>query len=186
LFQKWSVERVYREVEESDIVFIGNRITYNRKDNFEEEFSFRVVDPIKGNIALGDTVFGTTPHGCSGSPHVEGLWVVYATVEEDGLISYDNEDCSLSRSLSVPYLAPFKLDSVTSYATYTKVIEERRTEELPLFLLNWQNEYVILQSLRIQEQPTEDSGNSQEGSRILSYIAVGLALVALVVALLIK
>jgi hypothetical protein len=136
--RKWSVKSVNSAIEYSDVVFIGERTTYLRDENFEESYSFRVVEAIKGNIKAGEIVNGSTHNNCSGSPNVEGLWIIYATLENDGLIDFDYTGCGASRSLSGPYIpvpAPH-LDNEEYY-------KEQSTKLYPEYLRDWQNEYII-------------------------------------------
>jgi len=181
--RKWSVNRVYRDIENSDLIFIGNRISYTRAENFEDEekYSFEVIEVFKGRIEPGDIIYGKIHSPCSGSPNVEGLWVVYARMDEDGLIDYDYTDCGASRSLSGDYLPiPLPLLATEDY------IIEKTSRTLPLFLRDWHNGYIILQNFKIRNQSTEMPDSDSQENSVLIYIAIGLAFTALVVALLKK
>jgi hypothetical protein len=173
LLKGWSVEMVDVDIKHSDLVFIGNRISYSREYPTIGDYSLKVTEVFKGNIKEGDTINGKAFSGCSTGPYVEGLWIVYATQEEGGLIDMDG--CGLSRSLhepEVPLPAPTNFD---------EELKKKQTAALPAFLRDWHNEYILLQNYKSRTLATESEG--KEDSTTLVYIAIGLALAALVVSL---
>ncbi|RDV12577.1 hypothetical protein DXT99_22700 [Pontibacter diazotrophicus] len=175
--RKWSVRRVNIDIDNSDLIFIGDRISYKKLDNYEEKYSFKVLEAFKGNIEPGDTIHGKTHDSCSGSPHIEGLWVVYARVKEEGLIDYSYPGCGASRSLIVPDVP------LPPPTNFEEDLKKSQTEALPAFLRDWHNEYIILQNFKNKKQSTKVDNDDSERYGILVYVAFGLALAALIVAL---
>jgi hypothetical protein len=168
----WSVERVKANIKHSDLIFIGNRISYSQEYPTIGEYSFKVIEVFKGNINEGDIVSGKT-FGCSTSPYVKGLWIVYATQKKGGLIDMDG--CGLSKSLSEPEVPLPPPDS------FDKELQERKFEAFPAFLREWHNEYILLQNFKSRTLTNE--GIVKKDNTTLVYIAIILALAALAVSL---
>ncbi|OKL41591.1 hypothetical protein [Pontibacter flavimaris] len=193
----WSVPIVQEEIRKNEVIFLGEVLT---SDGFN--YSMRVIDVFKGEI-LSDTVYGSYKHKCY-FPPLEGIWVVYSKFEstEKGLRLLGMS--SLSRSLShplsnnIPLLpnpseviaarAAIKDDSVYKQVVNVMVEEVEAEEErkmLPVFLKNWMNEYAMLIAYR-RGYSSRPESLPDKVQNITSYVALGLALVALVIALLKK
>ena len=179
LGENWKADRVYQTLGGSSFVFIGDVINHN-----DSTYTIKILDVIKGE-AEADTLIGYNHLTNSCSKYVtEGLWVIYTHLDENGRIP-EVDGCSISRSLSNPelsYVPPLpgkQLDSLK----FEELIETQKQEQLPLHLKSWINEYAILAAYKNKSQVSgkEDSSNS-----VLTYVAIGLALMALLVALLKK
>ncbi|MER2995915.1 hypothetical protein [Pontibacter populi] len=177
--RKWSVKSVHNAIEYSDIIFIGERVINTRDENFEEKYSFKIIEAIKGNIKAGEIIHGKTHNSCSGSPNTKGLWIIYATLEDDGLIDYAYTGCGASRSLSGPYV-PVPAPHLDNYEYY----KEQTAKLYPEYLKEWQNEYILLQSFK--NQHAEAAIGNKLNNRFLTYIAIITAIIALVIAILKK
>jgi len=177
----WSVETVKRNIERSDLIFIGNLLSSEG-----DKYSFEVIEVFKGEVA-SDTIHGEAIEGCSITPYIDGLWIIYDRVEErEGMI--DLTFCNLSRSLitlskGIPPPGIEKAD---------KGVDITWDKDLSVALRDWAQEYAMLVSLK-NEQPvavpqeeitTEEKNASSSG--LLTYVAIGLALIALLVALIKK
>ncbi|WP_347158289.1 hypothetical protein [Pontibacter chitinilyticus] len=192
----WSIAIVQEEIRKNELIFLGEVLT---SDGFN--YSMRVIDVFKGEI-LSDTVYGSYKHKCY-LPPTEGIWVVYSKFEktEKGLRLLDMS--SLSRSLShplsnnIPFL-PNPSELIAARATmndsaYKQVVkvmfEEVEAEEerkmLPVFLKNWMNEYAMLTANR-RVYSSRPESLADKAHNITSYVALGVALIALVIALLKK
>jgi len=173
LGQEWNVGLVQKNILHSDLVFVGEVV-----ETEENRYSFKVVEAFKGAVQ-GDTVHGAATGSCSMVPYIDGLWVIYSSADKNGLIDLDI--CSLSRSLTTFSPVPPYPDSAITESLYKRI----RGKELPIAMRDWMNEYSILIGLK-EVQPA-DRGEKKEGKNIFfTYAALGLALVALVVALLKK
>lgn len=175
---KWSLKNINSAIEYNDIIFIGERVSYTRDENFEEKYSFKVIEAIKGNIKTGDLIHGRTHSSCSGGPNIEGLWIIYATLKEDGLIDYNYTGCGASKSLSGPYVpvpAPH-LDNEEYY-------KEQSAKLYPEYLRDWQNEYTLLQSYKNQRSSIDSNNDRSSETMLLTYLAIILSLIAIVTAI---
>lgn len=177
--ENWKAEKVYKNIETSSLVFIGDVISHN-----DSTYSIKVLDLIKGETAT-DTLTGYNYQTSSCSKFVtEGLWVIYTRLDESGRIP-EIDGCSISRNLSHPessYVPPFPgkhLDSLQ----LEELIETQANKQLPLHLKSWMNEYAILAAYRNQANKSE---KEESGNNTLTYVALGLAIIALLVGVLKK
>ncbi|ARS34109.1 hypothetical protein CA264_00885 [Pontibacter actiniarum] len=119
----------------------------------------------------------------------KGLWIIYTGLDKQGRIP-EIPACGLvlSRSLTepenqfiiIPPLPSEHFDSVASEAVY----KAQEREQLLLHMKNWMNEYALLTAYRDQAKALEPT--EEYGSDTLANVALGLALLALLVALLKK
>lgn len=87
-----------QQYDSSDLVFVG-RVSQPSVDG---SFGFEVIELFKGNSSL-KSVKGVCDNFCCYSPSDIGvLWLVYATVDEKGIIRMDG--CGISRSFDEPFL----------------------------------------------------------------------------------
>jgi hypothetical protein len=85
----------------SRLVFLGEF----RKENLDaNSYSFEVLEVFKGDIRKSQIIRGRQHSSCSRSSFVDGLWLVYATVEDDSLI--DISICGASRGINMPFISP--------------------------------------------------------------------------------
>lgn len=181
--REWSIETVNLNIKNSDLIFIGEVIKAEG-----ESYSFKVIDVFKGSIA-SDTIHGEAhgPGSCSITPYIGGLWVVYTHQDERGMI--DLTFCNLSRSLIK--LSP-GLPPPGSEFTEGKYYPAWSGKDLPVVLQEWMQEYTMLASLKKENPapvPKEEVITEEKevnNNNILNYVAIGLALIALLVALLKK
>lgn len=177
---RWKAERVREYVNNSELVFIGEAFTGENA-----KYGIKVLDVFKGDITPGTVLYGVSQSSCSQSAG-EGIWIVYTSVLPDGLI--DLELCSLTRSITDPYLfTPPPLPPPELGINYDSLMDEvndHRQEELGVFLKNWSAEYAMLVAYR--NNSAKSIAEQEDKSGYLTYIAVGLALIALIVALLRK
>ncbi|HEY4651631.1 MAG TPA: hypothetical protein VIG72_09460 [Pontibacter sp.] len=177
--ENWKAEKVYKNIETSGLVFIGDVISHN-----DSTYSIKVLDLIKGEAGT-DTLSGYNYPTSSCSKSVtEGLWIIYTSLDESGRIP-EIDGCSISRNLSNPefsYVPPLPgkhLDSLQ----LEELKETQAQEQLPLHLKSWMNEYAILAAYRNQ---ANDSEKEESGNKTLTYVALGLAVIALLLGLLKK
>jgi hypothetical protein len=179
--REWSIETVKLNIDRSDLIFIGNLV--NTEGN---KYSFEVVEVFKGEIA-SDTIHGEALDGCSITPYIDGLWVIYTHMDERGM--FDLTFCNLSRSLITlsPGLPPPGIEKAGE-----KYNTSWSGKELPVALQDWMQEYAMLVSLKKEQVESESQEktvveeNNVSSSGLLTYVAIVLALVALLVALLKK
>lgn len=179
LGENWKADRVYQILGGSSFVFIGDVISHN-----DSTYTIKVLDVIKGE-AETDTLTGYNHLSNSCSKYVtKGMWVIYTRLDDSGRIPVI-DGCSISRSLSnpefsfVPPLPGKHLDSLQ----LEELTETQKQEQLPLHLTSWMNEYAILAAYKNKSQVSEKGESSIS---VLTYVAIGLALIALLVALLKK
>ncbi|MHA6247274.1 hypothetical protein ACXYMU_05000 [Pontibacter sp. CAU 1760] len=165
---EWNIERVYDNIKQSDLIFIGDVISENGNS-----YAFRVVEVFKGEIKA-DTVFGEAREGCSMTPYIDGLWVIYTDVDEKGIIDFDV--CSLSRSLTTFSPLPPYPDSAITESLYTSI----RGKSLPLAMRDWVNEYTLLLNLKDAKNVVGKETNQTEpvkledkkvATKFIAYIA---------------
>lgn len=175
--KNWKAERVYKTIEASSLVFIGEVVNHD-----DSTYSIKVLDLIKGETGT-DTLIGYNyPTSSCSKSITEGLWIMYTNLDEVGRIP-EIDGCSISRSLSnpdftyVPPLPGIYLDSLQ----LDKLIETQAQEQLPLHLKSWMYEYTILAAHRNQAKTSE---KEESRNNALTYIALGLAIIALLVGLL--
>ncbi|MCX2741400.1 hypothetical protein [Pontibacter anaerobius] len=180
LGDNWKAERVYKNIAANSLVFIGDVLSHN-----DSTYTIKVLDVIKGE-AVADTIFGYNHLTSSCTKYVtEGMWVIYTKLDKEGRIP-EIDGCSISRNLSNPefsYVPPLPGEHLDSLQL-EELVESQEQEQLPLHLKSWMNEYAILAAYRNQAKASETEEES--GNNLLSYVALGVALIALLVALLKK
>ena len=194
--QKWSdwdVETVQREIRNSDVIFLGEVIA---SDGYN--YSMRIIDVFKGNIA-SDTVHSTYRDKCY-LPPSEGIWIVYSKFDDTKQVLQLRDMSSLSRSVShplsnnLPLLLPPPSPSIRSDSAamvkyneeQEKFIKTQEMEMLPVFLKNWMSEYAMLTAYKRSNSSHITAQSTDKELDITSFVALGLALIALVIAILKK
>lgn len=183
----WSIATVQNEIKDSEVIFLSEVIA---SDGFN--YSMKVIDIFKGKVEA-DTIFGSYKHKCYLAPK-EGMWIVYSKLENTPKGLQLKDLSSLSRSLSHPlsnnipeYPAPptseVRADSAAMVEYHEKLDEfilEKEREMLPVFLKNWMCEYAMLLAYRRNE--SNPVASQPSSSNAISYIALGFAFLALVIA----
>jgi hypothetical protein len=77
----------------SDIAFLGELLT---ADTINHAYSFKLIEVFKGSFK-DSIIKGRMINSCSLFPYQEGLWIVYANLQNDSLI--DISSCSPTVSL---------------------------------------------------------------------------------------
>ncbi|PRY05335.1 hypothetical protein CLV24_13015 [Pontibacter ummariensis] len=178
--KNWKAERVYKNIKESSLVFVGDVISLS-----DSTYTVKVLDVIKGEAGAATLVGYNYPTSSCSKSVTEGMWIIYTSLNENGYIP-EIDGCSISRNLSNPefsYVPPLPSEHLDSLQI-EELVETQEQEQLPLHLKSWMNEYAILTAYRNQTKASEteeESGNNQ-----LTYVALGVALIALLVALLKK
>lgn len=167
---------VQKYIRGAQLIFIGKVISSD-----EQGYKLQVMDVFKGNIKPDTILTGTNENYCSSTPN-EGIWILYGGFKNNEIIFHIAE-CGISRSLNdlsivPPVPAPLHLIDSDEIENYYK---EQQHERLPILLKNWINEYALLNAYRnsVQQEKLVKS-NSKD---YLSYIAIGVSILALGIAL---
>lgn len=106
-----------------------------------------------------------------------GLGIFYAQLNKDGTL--DISECSISRNLN--FLSKNDPRIVVESTIGKPVdLDEVKAARQPLLLKNWMNEYALLNAYRNNHQKEEEPQTTN--SDYLSYLAVALSLVAILMA----
>jgi hypothetical protein len=177
--EKWEAKRVTDGIKKSEAVFIGEVVAYD-----DSTYKMKVLDVFKGKIEA-DTLVGYNKNSDCTNIITQGMWIIYTNLDGNKRIP-EVSLCSLSRSLSEPLLnfppppPRQQLDSL-ALSEREKVYER---EVMNLHLKNWINEYAILNAYKNQNMASELREGS--GNNFLTYAAIAVALLALIVAVLKK
>lgn len=82
--------------ENADLVFLGELI---QSDFHQNTYTFRIIEGFKGEFE-STTISGGYFNSCSVFPEDRGQWIVYAQMQDDGMINLSQ--CSASRSKANP------------------------------------------------------------------------------------
>ncbi|PVY36085.1 hypothetical protein [Pontibacter virosus] len=182
--KRWEAGVVSDRIENTDLIFIGEVFSLD-----SGTYKIRVVDLFKGQVA-SDTLIGYNSYNdCYTMTVTKGLWIIYTGLDKHGRIP-EVPACGvvLSRSLTepenqfviVPPPPSDKLDSIAVEAFY----KAQEREQLLLHMKNWMNEYVLLTNYRNKVKEAEPT--EKKNSDTLTYVALGLAIMSLLMVLLKK
>jgi hypothetical protein len=87
-----------RSLKNADLVFYGELINI---DTITYKYSFRIYEIFKGEFKE-DTIYGKSTSSCSLYDFDKGLWIVYATFNDDSTINISS--CGASRSITNPVM----------------------------------------------------------------------------------
>jgi hypothetical protein len=87
-----------RSLKYADLVFYGELINF---DTITYHYSFRIFEIFKGESKV-DTIYGKSTSSCSLYNFDKGLWIVYATYNDDSTINISS--CGASRSITNPVM----------------------------------------------------------------------------------
>ena len=87
-----------RSLKYADLVFYGELINF---DTITYQYSFRIFEIFKGE-SKEDTIHGKSTSSCSLYDFDKGLWIVYATFNDDSTINISS--CGASRSIANPVM----------------------------------------------------------------------------------
>ncbi|WP_207435572.1 hypothetical protein [Sabulibacter ruber] len=164
---------VQRELSFYPIVFIGEVLF---PSSYEGKYSVRVVDSFKGEAKVDAIMSISTSGGCSMKPSA-GLGIFYAQLNKDGTL--DISECSISRNLN--FLSKNDPRIVVESTIGKPVdLDEVKAARQPLLLKNWMNEYILLNAYRNNHLKAEEPQTNNPD--YLSYLAVALSLMAVLVA----
>lgn len=179
--KRWQAELVRDKIEKTELIFIGEVFSLERGI-----YKVRVVDLFKGKVA-SDTLIGYNSYNdCYSMTLTKGLWIFYTGLDKQGRIP-EIPACGLilSRSLTEPenqfiIIPPSPSENLDSVAIESFYKAQER-EQLLLHMKYWMNEYALLTAYRDQGKALESTGENNTDA--LTYVALGLALVALLVLL---
>ncbi len=140
----------------------------------KDSYSVFVLDAFKGNIKVYDSLIIQVENSCWIRFDL-GIGIFYADLDKNGTLNVS--ECSISRNLD--FLSTEK-PLVLKNAMGKPAKEEEELKRRTLLLKNWMNEYALLNAYRNSHQKVEEPQTSK--SDYLSYLAVALSVVAVLVA----
>ncbi|WP_210463708.1 hypothetical protein [Rufibacter roseolus] len=177
---------VQKYIQESETIFLGEVIGSKDKSTI-----IKVLDVFKGEVST-DTIYLSADIDYEPLGYVKkwpmGVAIFYT--KQASVNSYKevliNKSCGMSRSITdLPTFRPLELQiSEKSEMFSENELLQREAEAYmriqPLLLKNWINEYALLNAYRNSHQKVEEPQFSK--SDYLSYLAVALLMVAVLVA----
>ncbi|ALI98203.1 hypothetical protein [Rufibacter tibetensis] len=162
-------------IDRASIIFIG-KITPSK----QEVVSVKIIDVFKGELRIDLTFEYRMNSSCISLPK-EGLAIIYARYENDSTIEIPS--CGITRSINNFYTCSIPnhslLDGKLDFNT-VDLVDKGEASSAPLLLKNWMIEYALLNAYRNNHRKVEEPQAS--GPYYLSYLAVALSIVAILVA----
>lgn len=158
-----------------DKVFIGNLI-----ENNEGVYKFEVIKGFK-NCEFRDTLWGKYNNSCSITPSEEGLWIVYASIQDSSINEIDIDACNSTRSLNSN--RQYLYDGFDVNSKLYKLKKEQAEKFVELAILEELNEVQIStkRSNEIVEQSQKELSEQKNRSNKnwIAIFAICLSIIAI-------